>query len=113
MADMDRYWVLKFAFSLSHCVFVPPDERNGDDVKVRWPMTALHFGNGRRALGMHTYGDDERDAIQSDPIQSNAQRTTRNEHYALPLWGYSTGMHTLLVYPRVYKLNWLHWLHWQ
>ena len=25
MADKDRYWVLKFAFSLSHCVFVPPD----------------------------------------------------------------------------------------
>ena len=26
MADKDRYWVLKFAFSLSHCVFVPPED---------------------------------------------------------------------------------------
>ena len=30
MADKDRYWVLKFAFSLSHCVFVPPDVRSWD-----------------------------------------------------------------------------------
>ena len=26
VADKDRYWVLKFAFSLWHCVFVPPPD---------------------------------------------------------------------------------------
>ena len=38
-ADMDRYWVLKFAFSLRHYVFVPPDVGPRNDGSNKAPTT--------------------------------------------------------------------------